>query len=341
MLSSEKHQSIIRLLSMSLTRQLVSSPILTLKSARTSVRTMATATPFSSHSRLGDERPALTYGTAWKKDQTKPLVKEALKQGFRRVDTAAQPKHYQEHLVGEALREAFTEGIVSREDVYVQTKYTTPAGQDLSNIVYDPNAPLEEQLHTSVASSLKNLRPEQDETAASYLDCLLLHSPLPTIEKTLQAWRVLETYVPHQIKALGISNVTLPVVREIYNTSTIKPSVVQNRFYPQTRYDGPLRTFCKEHGIAYQSFWILTGNPKLLRSQPVAELAQAARISLPTALYALVLDLGVEVLNGTTSLGHMQEDLLGIPKAREWATANPHSWVELATGFARLVDDAT
>jgi hypothetical protein len=37
----------------------------------------------------------------------------------------------------------------------------------------------------------------------------------------------------------------------------------------------------------------------------------------------------------------MQEDLLGIPKAREWATANPHSWVELATGFARLVDDAT
>jgi diketogulonate reductase-like aldo/keto reductase len=324
---------------MFLTRQFISSSILTLKSARTPVRAMATATPFSSHSRLGNERPAFTYGTAWKKDQTKLLTKEALKQGFRRVDTAAQPKHYQEHLVGEALREAYTEGIVSRENVYVQTKYTTPAGQDLSNMPYDSNAPLEEQLHTSVASSLKNLRPEGD-AAASYLDCLLLHSPLPTIEQTLQAWKILETYVPHQIKALGISNVTLPVIREIYNTSTIKPSVVQNRFYPQTRYDGPLRAFCKEHGITYQSFWTLTGNPKLLKSQPVVELAQAAQVSLPTALYALIMDLGVEVLNGTTSLEHMQESLLGIPKAREWAITNPQSWAKTAAAFARLVEPA-
>ena len=184
---------------------------------RCSIRTMVSASPFNTHSRLSDEKPAFTYGTAWKKDQTKLLVKEALKQGFRRVDTAAQPKHYQEHLVGEALREAYSEGTVSREDVYMQTKYTTPGGQDLNNMPYDPNAPLDDQLRTSVASSLKNLRPTQDTQEGSYLDCLLLHSPLPTIDQTLQAWQLLETYVPHQIKALGISNVTLPVLREIYN----------------------------------------------------------------------------------------------------------------------------
>jgi diketogulonate reductase-like aldo/keto reductase len=63
--------------------------------------------------------PGFIYGTAWKKDETKRLVKEALVAGFRRVDTAAQPRHYQEHLVGEALREAYTEGIVKREDLYV------------------------------------------------------------------------------------------------------------------------------------------------------------------------------------------------------------------------------
>ena len=99
-----------------------------------------------------------------------------------------------------------------------------------------------------------------------------------------------------------------------------------------------MRAFCKEHGITYQSFWTLTGNPKLLKSQPVAELAQVAQVSLPTALYALVMDLGVEVLNGTTSLEHMQEDLLGISKAREWATANSRTWVELTTAFAKLVE---
>jgi hypothetical protein len=50
------------------------------------------------------------------------------------------------------------------------------------------------------------------------------------------------------------------------------------------------------------------------------------------------MDLGVEVLNGTTSAEHMQEDLLGIAKAREWATANPGNWVEFTTAFARLVE---
>lgn len=59
------------------------------------------------------------YGTAWKKDQTKALVKQALSAGFRKIDTAAQPRHYQEELVGEAIREAIKEGIVRREDLYV------------------------------------------------------------------------------------------------------------------------------------------------------------------------------------------------------------------------------
>ena len=301
-------------------------------------RNMASASPFGLHSRLSDEKPAFTYGTAWKKDQTKALVKEALKQGFRRVDTAAQPKHYQEHLVGEALREAYSEGTVSRKDVYVQTKYTTPAGQDLSNMPYDPDAPLEEQVHASVASSLKNLRPRQECQEDAYLDCLLLHSPLPTIEQTLQAWKILESYVPHKIKALGISNVTLPVLREIYNTSTVKPSVVQNRFYAHTRYDGTLRAFCREHTIAYQSFWTLTGNPKLIKSRPVVELARAAKVSTPVALYALIMDLGVEVLNGTTSAEHMHEDLEGVRQVSEWAQANPQQWAAYSRMFQTLIE---
>lgn len=81
-------------------------------------RSMASASG-NPASRLNDEEPAFIYGTAWKKDQTKKLVKEAIVQGFRRVDTAAQPRHYQEALVGEALREAYTEGLVTRADLYV------------------------------------------------------------------------------------------------------------------------------------------------------------------------------------------------------------------------------
>lgn len=64
--------------------------------------------------------PSLIYGTAWKKDQTRTLVKQALLTGFRGVDTAAQPKHYQEDLVGEGLRDAMKEGGLKREDLYVR-----------------------------------------------------------------------------------------------------------------------------------------------------------------------------------------------------------------------------
>ncbi|CAO2647533.1 Nn.00g084550.m01.CDS01 [Neocucurbitaria sp. VM-36] len=300
---------------------------------------MASASSRSA-SRDHDHEPAFIYGTAWKKDQTRRLVKEALTAGFRRVDTAAQPRHYQEAQVGQAFREAYREGVVKREDIYIQTKYTTPAGQDVNNMPYDPSAPLESQVHTSIASSLKNLRPKEESEEDSYLDCLLLHSPLPTIELTLQAWALLESYVPERIHSLGISNVTLPILQAVYEKSTIKPSVVQNRFYPQTRFDVPLRMFCKEHGITYQSFWTLTGNPALLKSKPVVALAQTAGIDQSLALYALVMELGIVVLNGTTSTAHMQEDFEGIRRVREWSLSHAQEWAQISHAFKSLIDPA-
>ena len=38
--------------------------------------------------------PQIVYGTAWKQERTKELVVLALQNGFRAIDTAAQPKHY-------------------------------------------------------------------------------------------------------------------------------------------------------------------------------------------------------------------------------------------------------
>ena len=50
---------------------------------------------------------------------TETLVIEALRSGFVAVDTAAQPRHYQEKLVGSALRQVFNEKTLVREDVFV------------------------------------------------------------------------------------------------------------------------------------------------------------------------------------------------------------------------------
>lgn len=65
--------------------------------------------------------PAFVYGTAWKKEKTADLVYQALCNGFSAIDTAAQPKHYREDLVGEGIRRAVAEGRVKggREGLYV------------------------------------------------------------------------------------------------------------------------------------------------------------------------------------------------------------------------------
>lgn len=63
---------------------------------------------------------SMIYGTAWKKDNTADLVTLALKAGFRAFDTAAQPKHYDEHALGEAIRNAIDTGFVARKDLYVR-----------------------------------------------------------------------------------------------------------------------------------------------------------------------------------------------------------------------------
>ena len=63
--------------------------------------------------------PAFLYGTAWKKGKTADLVYQALCSGFQGIDTAAQPKHYREDLVGDGLRRAINDGKVSRESLFV------------------------------------------------------------------------------------------------------------------------------------------------------------------------------------------------------------------------------
>src|SRR5262249_24118034 len=85
------------------------------------------------------QMPGILYGTAWKKWQTESLVRQALAQGFRGIDTACQPKHYHEPGVGDAVAAAIAGGDLKREELFLQTKFTSVGGQDPARIPYDPN----------------------------------------------------------------------------------------------------------------------------------------------------------------------------------------------------------
>lgn len=199
------------------------------------------------------------------------------------------------------------------------------------------------QVGDSLTKSLKNLRHvdggPQTGSTQPYIDCLILHSPFPELKQTKEAWRAMELHVPSFVRTLGLSNVyELDLLKEIYAFASTKPAVLQNRFYPATRYDADVRAFCEGNGITYQSFWTLTANPELLRTDVVGQLAEKVGVEAPVALYALVLGLGkVSVLNGTTNQQRMEEDLKGVEKVIEWAEAEPKAWRELQARFQEII----
>jgi diketogulonate reductase-like aldo/keto reductase len=247
--------------------------------------------------------PRIIYGTAWKKTDTQRLVQIAIQKGFRGIDTACQPKHYDEAGVGAGVTAGLTLGL-TRRDLYLQTKFTDISGQDPRQIPYDPSVSLPEQVAQSFAASLRNLQTD-------YLDCLILHSPLPTAERTLAVWHALESLVDAGgVRQLGVSNCyALADLEHLWHHSRIKPAVVQNRFHAETGYDREIRAFCGQRQIVYQSFWTLTANPQVLAHATITSLASTHKRTPPQILFRYLTQTGVVPLTGTRSETHMREDL--------------------------------
>lgn len=211
---------------------------------------------------------------------------------------------------------------------------------------FDPRSTISDQVKDSVKGSLLALRPRANEgwEDESYIDCVLLHSPLPTWKETLEAWKALEGFVPHQVRKLGISNCHISVLRLLCTSQSIivRPAVVQNRFYEKTWFDSDVRLFCRDNNITYQAFRVLTANGHLLVSEPVEHIAKEAKVGIQPALYALVSSLGnVSVLNGTSNHEHMAYDIAGFTNLQAWQCeeANLLVWQECLENFQKLVGD--
>jgi diketogulonate reductase-like aldo/keto reductase len=247
--------------------------------------------------------PKIIYGTAWKKEDTAGYVEQALACGFKGIDTACQPKHYHEKGVGDALSVCLNDNL-KREDIYLQTKFTPVNGQDPERIPYDPKARLSLQVEQSFQTSLDNLK-------TTYLDGLVLHSPLAKQAELMEVWRAMEAIVSSgACKQLGISNCyKLKQLETLYKKAKIKPAVLQNRFYAKTGYDRELREFCRKHHIIYQSFWTLSANPELLQHELIQNFAEQYQRSTAQIFFRYLSQQGIIPLTGTTSVPHMQNSM--------------------------------
>ena len=249
--------------------------------------------------------PAFMYGTAWKEDATEALVREALAAGFRAIDTANQRKHYHEAGVGAALRKAFDEGAVRREQLFLQTKFTFVDGQD-HRLPYDPRAPIDEQVAQSFASSLEHL-------GVSAIDSYVLHGPSRRHglgPDDYDAWRAMEAESrAGRTTYLGVSNVLPDQLEALCEFATVPPAFVQNRCYARFGWDAEVRAICDRRGIVYQGFSLLTANGRELSRPGVVAIAERHGRTVPQITFRFALQLGMLPLTGTTSAAHMREDL--------------------------------
>lgn len=249
--------------------------------------------------------PRFLYGTAWKEDRTQPLTELALRQGFRGIDTANQRRHYHEAAVGQAVAAAVQSGLVTRDELFLQTKFTFRRGQD-HRLPYDPDAPVATQVEQSFASSLEHLGTE-------VIDSYVLHGPTQAVglaKADWEAWRAMEAiHQSGRARLLGISNVSLEQLRLLCEKARVRPRFVQNRCYAARGWDRAIRQFCAANGLVYQGFSLLTANREALASPQLARIAQRHGRTVTQVVFRFALEVGMMALTGTTAAAHMREDL--------------------------------
>jgi diketogulonate reductase-like aldo/keto reductase len=249
--------------------------------------------------------PRFLYGTAWKEEQTQRLTELALTQGFRGIDTANQRRHYHEAAVGQAIAAAIARGVVKRDELFLQTKFTFRRGQD-HRLPYDPAAAVAVQVEQSFASSLEHLGTE-------IIDSYVLHGPTLRMGLTpddWEAWRAMEAiHDSGRARLLGVSNVSLEQLQALCQDARVRPAFVQNRCYAVQGWDWHVRQFCTANGMIYQGFSLLTANQQLLAHPELARIAQRHGRSITQIVFRFALDVGIVPLTGTTDASHMRTDL--------------------------------
>lgn len=248
--------------------------------------------------------PGFMYGTAWKKDATTRLVECAVASGFTAIDTANQIIHYQEALVGEALVALANKG-VTRESLFLQTKFTSVGGQD-HRTPYDASADITTQVGQSFERSLQHLH-------TNYIDSYVLHGPSSRWELSnadWEVWAAMESfYNAGTTKMIGISNVNAAQLTQLCEHAAVTPMVVQNRCYAALGWDKDVRDICTTHNIIYQGFSLLTANREVLAHPDIGAIAKRETAGPAQVIFRFAQQIGMLPLTGTTNTQHMKADL--------------------------------
>jgi len=232
--------------------------------------------------------PKIGFGT-WQIPDGEPVrnaVLEALKTGFRSLDTAAI--YQNETGVGEAIRASG----LPRSDVFLTTKvWNADQGYESTLRAFD--------------ASLSRLQ-------VDHVDLYLIHWPAVNLfpdhkAKNLETWRAMERlYRDGRVRAIGICNFLPHHLEPLYEAAEIKPMVDQVELHPGNPADDVV-AWCNPRGILVQA-WSPMMRGKVFDIPLLADIAAKHGRTVPQVVLRWILDKGVHPLTKSVTPSRIREN---------------------------------
>lgn len=241
----------------------------------------------------GADIPAVGFGT-WliDDDAVAPFVADAIKAGYRHIDTAQA--YGNEAGVGRGIKDSG----VAREELFITTKVAAEAKD------YDSAA-------ASIDESLRKL-------GLDYVDLMIIHSPQPWAEfrevdnrffaENLEAWRALEdAQAAGKIRAIGVSNFLVDDLQNILDNGRVKPAVNQILAH-LSNMPTELVAFCKDNDVLVEAYSPL-GHGANFKNPKIAALAEKYGVSVAQLSIRYLVQKGLVPLPKTTSPERLRANL--------------------------------
>lgn len=256
----------------------------------------------------GHEIPALGLGT-WQSTEGEAYdaIRCAIKLGYRHIDCASVYNNEAE--IGDALKDAITEGDVTREELFITSKLWC-------------DAHAAKDVKPTIEGSLQHLK-------LDYLDLYLMHWPVAlkhgihipsTIDEMIplsklpltETWHAMEKLVDDNlVKSIGISNFNIKNTSEILDAATIKPAILQIEAHPYLQ-QAELFNYCTQNDIIVTAYSPLgspgrnavftpqESSPELLDNPVIKEIAEKHDVSSAQILIAWNLNRGSAAIPKST-----------------------------------------
>lgn len=220
------------------------------------------------------------------KEECRQSVLEAIKAGYRLIDTAAS--YTNEDAVGEAVREAIREGICTREELFITSKMWV---QDMKD--YD--------------SAMKAIDASLEKTGLEYLDLYLLHQAMGDY---FSAYRAMEdAYKEGKLKAIGVSNFYPHTLVNFCSVVEITPAVNQVELHPFFAQPHALEILNEYHIQAEAWAPLGGGRYDAFNNEVLKEIAEKHNKSIGQVMLRWNVQRGVVVIPKSTHVERIKENM--------------------------------